>query len=335
MSTAANICKNVNDQRLKDLAAKTPNILIRSRANSTLQKYDNYFSQWESWAVNFNEITPFPAESIYVSLYLTSLIQENKSYSVIESTLFAIKHYHVFAGAIDPTCNALVNYIAEAAKRMNNRQTKKKEPLLFEHLTKIFENIGKKESTLLDFRNFTLMVVSFAGFLRYSEVSNLTLGDIVFEPTFMRLFIEQSKTDQYREGHWVFIAKTVSEICPVKTLNMYITRAGIELHDEFLFRGLSFFKSKGIHKLRKKNKPISYSTARLHVLDLIKGIGLNEKLFGLHSLRSGGATEAARNGVPDRLFQNHGRWKSEKIKDGYVRDKLEDLLRVSLNLGFE
>eukprot|EP00111_Clytia_hemisphaerica_P021064 TCONS_00062088-protein len=112
---------------------------------------------------------------------------------------------------------------------MNNRQTKKKEPLLFELLTKIFENVGKKESTLLDFRNFTLMVVSFAGFLRYSEVSNLTLGDIVFEPTFMRLFIEQSKTDQYREGHWVFIAKTVSEICPVKTLNMYITRAGIEL----------------------------------------------------------------------------------------------------------
>ena len=53
-------------------------------------------------------------------------------------------------------------------------------------------------------------------------------------------------------------------------------------------------------------------------------IGLNEKLFGLHSLRSGGATDAA-NGVPDRLidrpidFKNQGRRKSDQDKDGYVR----------------
>ena len=57
-------------------------------------------------------------------------------------------------------------------------------------------------------------------------------------------------------------------------------------------------------------------------------------MFGLHSLRSGGATAAARNGVSDRLFKNHGRWKSENVKDGYVRDKLEDILKFSLNLRF-
>ena len=65
---------------------------------------------------------------------------------------------------------------------------------------------------------------------------------------------------------------------------------------------------------------------------MIKSIGFNEKLFGLHSQRSGGATDTAKNGVPDRLFKNHGRWKSDQGKDEYVRDKLEDFLKVSLNL---
>ncbi|XP_046567698.1 uncharacterized protein LOC124276085 [Haliotis rubra] len=51
------------------------------------------------------------------------------------------------------------------------------------------------------------------------------------------------------------------------------------------------------------------------------------------SLRSGGATAAANNGIPDRMFKRHGRWRSEKAKDGYVKDKLENRIKVSLSLG--
>jgi hypothetical protein len=36
------------------------------------------------------------------------------------------------------------------------------------------------------------------------------------------------------------------------------------------------------------------------------------------SFRSGGATAAAQNDTPDRLFKIHCRWKSDKAKDGYV-----------------
>ena len=32
------------------------------------------------------------------------------------------------------------------------------------------------------------------------------------------------------------------------------------------------------------------------------------KQFGLHSLRSGGATVAANAGIPDTLFKRHGWW---------------------------
>ena len=44
--------------------------------------------------------------------------------------------------------------------------------------------------------------------------------------------------------------------------------------------------------------------------------------FGLHSLRSGGATDAAYSDIPDRLFKRHGRWRSESAKHGYDKDSL-------------
>ena len=36
------------------------------------------------------------------------------------------------------------------------------------------------------------------------------------------------------------------------------------------------------------------------------------------SFRAVGAIAAANNGIPDRLYKQHRRWKSETAKDGYV-----------------
>ena len=52
-----------------------------------------------------------------------------------------------------------------------------------------------------------------------------------------------------------------------------------------------------------------------------------------YSLSAGGATAAANNGVPDRLFKRHGRWKSDKAKDGYVEDSARHRLTVSQQIG--
>ena len=96
---------------------------------------------------------------------------------------------------------------------------------------------------------------------------------------------------------------------------------------------MSAHKSTGNHTLRPTNKPISYATARTDVLCLVAKIGLDPRLFGTHSARSGGATAAANWGVSDRLFKRHERWVSETAKDGYIKDSFKKLLSVSQNLG--
>ena len=81
--------------------------------------------------------------------------------------------------------------------------------------------------------------------------------------------------------------------------------------------------------LRQLNVPISYSTIRDQFLTSLTKIGLPCGDYGLHSLRSGGASGAANAGISDRLFKRHGRWRSETAKDGYVQDNEEALLSVS------
>ncbi|KAL5486467.1 hypothetical protein EMCRGX_G018950 [Ephydatia muelleri] len=77
-------------------------------------------------------------------------------------------------------------------------------------------------------------------------------------------------------------------------------------------------KTKLGEKLRKGGR-LSYSRARKLLLEKIKSMGMDPALFGMHSLRAGGATAAANAGVPDRLFKRHDRWKSESAKDGPAR----------------
>ena len=92
-------------------------------------------------------------------------------------------------------------------------------------------------------------------------------------------------------------------------------------------------QSKGQYVLRRENKKLCYSTSRDILLNKLDSLGFDKKIYGLHSLRSGGASAAANAGITDRMFKRHGRWKSETAKDGYVKDSLESRLRVSLSLG--
>ena len=71
-------------------------------------------------------------------------------------------------------------------------------------------------------------------------------------------------------------------------------------------------------ELRKE--PMSYSRAS----ELIK-----RELYGVHSLRAGGASAAAALGVPDRLFQRQGGWRSERSKNNYIQESTESLLTVT------
>ena len=117
----------------------------------------------------------------------------------------------------------------------------------------------------------------------------------------LKLFIQSSKTDQYRDGAWIVVASSGKATCPVAMMNRYLERAGLSC-DSPLFCQLS--KTKCGYKPRTKGFK-SYSRLRELVLEAFKDIVPDISAIGTHSLRSGGATAAANAGVLDRLFKHH------------------------------
>ena len=114
-------------------------------------------------------------------------------------------------------------------------------------------------------------------------------------------------------------------------LERYFSFAGLSHSSKLrLFRGIVHTRKGG--RLRASGS-LSYTRMRELLLAKLSSLGFNAKSFGVHSLRSGGATAAANAGVPDTLFECHGRWRSESAKDGYVKDSVSSLLSVSRRLG--
>ena len=281
------------------------------------------YKRYEKWASPIEELSVFPSNDLAVSIYVLSLIQAGKSISSIDQYLCATTWLHRTAGYMPPTNSNLVRTVREGAKRRLCKPSKQKEPITPDILKELQVSLleGKKKMSLYNHRLMTLAVISYAGFFRYDEVLNLRREDVAFHNSYVAIFVQKAKNDVYREGHTVLIARTGTKLDPYRYLYEYCELAGIKPKDKcYLFRNVILNKKTGNHVLNPIDKPLSYTRARELLLHQLAKIGRNPKVFGLHSLRSGGASQAANAGVQDRLFQRHGRWRSTDAKDRYVKD---------------
>ena len=144
----------------------------------------------------------------------------------------------------------------------------------------------------------------------------------------------RSKTDVYREGNYVYIAKLENKYCPVAILRRYFEAANLELSSHLLlFRPLT--KNKSGYSLRSGK--LSYTRCREIFKTTLKDLGYDPKEYDLHSLRSGGATAVISNNaskaVSERLLKLHGCWKKDEAKDMYVLESEYNRLSVTKYLG--
>lgn len=313
---------------MDNLSQKMAKFLVESKSGNTAKSYMYSFKRWEQF-IKTHEQSALPAQPIHVSLYITHLLDKGASFNTVNSAIYSIKWAHELNNFNDPTNNAYVKTLQESAKRIARPKVSKKDPVDIEDLRNLCD-MFKDSSDLIDIRDITMILLSFAGFLRYDEVSSLKCNDIVIHENHFVLFIAKSKTDQYRNGNEILIAKGNTSACPYNMLVRYIELANIDVKsDSFLFRPI--FRSKCVCKLIYKNKKLSYTRARETILSKLKLVS-SDKDFGLHSMRSGGATTAANSNINDRCWKRHGRWKSDSSKDGYVVDSIHKRLEVSKSL---
>ena len=319
---------------LKSLAQQLPPMALASRQDKTVRNYLAAFQKWKVWCSQYREIQSLPAKPHFIALYLLYLSQNSESHAPVSLAFYSISWAHRSAGLNDPTKGDLPKMVREAAVRKLGQGNNKKDPISSNTMSQIVDKYAHVNADLMELRIAAICILSFTGFLRYDELSNIKFCDVLFGSNYMKIFLESSKTDVYRIGHWVYISSLSSNNCPVRIVKRYLRKAGFGGYCEsFIFRGVTRNKDKTKRKLKTANKPISYSTVRSLLLEVFKSVGKDPKVLGTHSLRKGGATAAAKNSVEDRLFKKHGRWRSDRSKDKYVKEDLRQKLFVSRSFG--
>lgn len=320
---------SLQDPELKELAESLLGRVLRSKAGSTTKKYLYAINRWRIWARSKDEISEFPIVDCQFALYLQH-VSSRGSKAAVEEAVNAISWLQQLAGQSCVSQSSIVKATLAGLKRQLANPKSRKEPVTVEMLERMAEAAGSRP-TLSDSRLIAMSCLAFAAFLRFDELVNLRCCDIKFLTDHAVVSIRSSKTDQFREGADVVVARSGTGTCPVAKLEQYVLLAGIDMAStERFFRGLT--KTKQGEKLRKSGT-ISYTRVRELMLDKFQSLGYQASEFGVHSFRAGGATAAANAGVPDRMFKRHGRWRSENAKDGYVKDSLESRMLVSKSLG--
>ena len=172
--------------------------------------------------------------------------------------------------------------------------------------------------------------LAFFGFLRAGEMTlpsdtaydpsvHLNLSDISVDnqsrPTVMRVTINQSKTDPFREGVNLFLGRTSSDLCPIVAMLNYLLVRG-------LWEGPLFKYKDGPYLTRQR-----FVVA---VREALERAGLEQAKYCGHSFRIRAATTVAAKGMEDSLIKTLGRWRSLAYLD-YIRlprDQLANYSRV-------
>ena len=157
---------------------------------------------------------------------------------------------------------------------------------------------------------WAFLLIAFFGFLRVSEYtashktkfdkfSTLCIEDVTLDGHSFSLNIKTSKTDPFRQGVVIQIAKNKSLLCPHEALQRYLHHRLPTSGPLFLFHNGRFLTRSDVNSVLRDatNGNLSVSS---------------------HSLRIGAASTAAAMGCPKWLIQYMGRWNSECFKN-YIR----------------
>lgn len=319
------------------LLRRTLDLAFGARATSTWHQYAPKIAAFRLWCQQ-RGYTIVPAAPLHVAMWLTEIAGSAQSYGPVKMASAAVAALHeASASASRPTEDPLVKCVRRGAKReFGTAAVNRKEPLELGVCMAVAERLlqqGPAWAVMLA----AYMMVSFAAFLRYDDASSILRKDVRFESTHAELFLARRKNDQFRQGSVVVVTRGSSAVCPVALLERWLEQAGSMQPDAFVFQAFSARDSSSVPSL--SGEQLGYPQARYHVLaQLALHFELSQKeaasRFGLHSLRSGGATLCAVHEVDERLFQEHGGWRSKEAMHNYIQESLQHRMAPTAAMGY-
>ena len=153
----------------------------------------------------------------------------------------------------------------------------------------------------------------------FSPAKHLTRGDLKLTAAGAILRIKWSKTLHHQERKLFIPLPSIpdSDLCPVQAIRHYLQLVPAPTTNPFF----CLASESGLH-------PITHRSFSDSLKRLLSATGHDAANYSPRSFRRGSATFAFQAGVPERLIQRHGDWRSDAYRRYLVLPLLPRLFTV-------
>ena len=297
---------------IKALQEETLLNLKNSKAKNTIRAYKSDFNDYGLFCAK-NGFKSLPSEPRIVSLYLTHLSTKNVKMSTLKRRLVSIGVIHRLKGHYLDTKHPSIIENIMGIKRRKGSVQKGKKPLLINHLKQIINVIdNQKKEEIKKSRDRSIILIGFSGGFRRNEIVSLNHEDLDFVPEGLKITLRKSKTDQFGEGFLKGLPYFDNQkYCPVITVQNWLNLS--KINSGPLFR--RFTKGSKLSEKRLTDQSVA-----LILKEYLSLVGIDNKNFSGHSLRSGFATSAAVSGAEERSIMAMTGHKSTEMVRRYIKD---------------
>ena len=293
---------NCNPLSIRDHTdRKVLELVAAATAANTRRAYESDVRHFQRWG------GVIPATDELVARYLADHAGV-LAIATLARRLVAIRSAHIGRGLVDPTKSELVRLVLRGIRRRHGRPQHRVAALSADDLFEIIRSLGPSTK---DIRDAAILLVGFAGAFRRSELASIDLNDIGFGQNGLSIRLCRSKTDQDGRGRKVSIPRLGSPICPVNTMEQWLSVSKIK--EGAVFRPVT----KGGKIVARRISPEAIACL---VKSCVRRIGRDPRAYSGHSLRAGFATEAARLSVPMLKIRAQTGHTSDFALEKYIRE---------------
>ena len=315
------------DPSLSDLRDGCAEAMVMAKAANTTATYKGPVGKWQLFAAGRACSDPFPVNEALFLLFLTEELGRAKDKGlkagVVLNCVYGVNLVCAMLSVPGPGILASVSLMTSSARLQLARPTVRKKAASKLVIAKLCDHLlpgcDPAQWVWINLRTALFASLGFVLTGRWAELNELMPADLTDYGDHVAAFIEVRKCDKFREGSVVPFVDSgeVKGVCNLLRVFMSLMPEGSELKP--LFRRIDrgsvrgqFFRPEGI----------GYSRMSECVKAGLLAIGEDPSRYGLHSFRSGGATEvASRPDFDPRGLEKHGGWAPNSgSMPGYIED---------------
>lgn len=315
------------ETRLSRIEKRMASLSNASAATSTTRAYRADWVAFSVWCDSL-DLQAFPASPQTVARFVAD--QSGRlAVPTLARRLAAIADFHTRQGVPSPASRKVdpLRSVWRGVCRTKGTSPRRKLPILTAHVHSICDALrhdSHRKSAMRNRRDEALLLVGYCGALRRSELAALSVSDIYWRVDSVEIALCRSKTDPEGRGRKVTLPRLeASPYCPVRSLEVWLDQS--QVLSGRLFRSVNRHGQVGVQ--------LSGTSICQVIKRLVRLIGLDDGLYGGHSLRAGLATQASLGGASEdeiALVTGH---RSRTVLRAYIRPSSSNLRQASSLLG--